>query len=153
MVRSNPSLHPTCASPLSGPSHAGELKRSMALNPMETELSADNERAGWEEVWRNRPLRQLVSPVQIDVAPMPNHTFGNVTHVDIAADPAQFVDSIWRKDDLCPVCGKATPVDSRIAVTIYPYFASGFSYGLGAWAHQSCLAACKEIAGPAPIPW
>lgn len=111
------------------------------------------ERAEWDEVWRNRPLRQLVSAVQIDVAPLPNHEFGNVTRVDIAMDPAQFEDSAWRKDDVCPVCGNQTLVDSRIAVTIYPYFSSGFSYGLGAWAHQSCFAACKEIPGPAPVPW
>lgn len=111
------------------------------------------ERVAWDETWRSRPLCQLVSPVQIDVAPILNHTFGEVTHVDIAADPPQFADSGWRRDDLCPVCGNTTPVDSRIAVTIYPYFATGFSYGLCAWAHPSCLAACKEIAGPAPIPW
>jgi [ribosomal protein S5]-alanine N-acetyltransferase len=111
------------------------------------------ERVEWDVVWRSRPLRQLVSPVQIDVAPIPNHTFGEVTHVDIAADPPQFADSGWRRDDLCPVCGNTTLVESRIAVTIYPYFATGFSYGICAWAHRSCLAACKEIAGPAPIPW
>lgn len=120
---------------------------------MEIDLSADNERAAWDEVWRHRPLRQLVSQVPIDVAPMPGHSFGSVTHVDMAADPPQFEDSAWRKDDLCPVCGNPTLVDSRIAVTIYPYFASGFSYGFGAWAHQSCFAACQEIAGPAPLPW
>jgi ribosomal protein L37AE/L43A len=119
---------------------------------MEINLSADSERAEWDEVWRNRHLRQLVSPVQINVAPMPDHTFGTVTHMDIAADPPQFEDSIWRKDNICPVCGNPTLVDSRIGVTIYPYFACDFSYGLGAWAHQSCLAACKEIAGPVPIP-
>ena len=123
------------------------------MNRMEVDLSTDDERAEWDEVWRNRPLRQLVVPVQIDVAPTPSHTFGHVTHVDIAADPPQFVDSIWCKDDLCPVCGTATSVDSRIAVTIYPYFANGFSSGLGAWAHQSCFERCKEIVGPAPIPW
>src|SRR5687767_12644354 len=123
------------------------------LNPMEIDLPADKQRAEWDEVWRNRPLRQLVSPVQIDVAPGPNHPFGNVTHVDIAADPAQYTDSGWRKDDICPVCGTATSIESRIAVTIYPYFESGFSYGLGAWAHKSCFATCKEIAGRAPVPW
>jgi hypothetical protein len=84
---------------------------------------------------------------------MPNHTFGEVTQVDIAADPPEFVDSGLRKDDLCPVCGNATQVDFRIAVTLYPYFASGFSYGVAAWAHESCLVVCREIAGPAPIPW
>jgi hypothetical protein len=120
---------------------------------MEVNLSTDDERAEWDEAWRNRPLRRLICPVQIDVAPTQNHPFGNVTHVDIAADPPQFIDSIWRKNDLCPVCGTAASVDSRIAVTVYPYFESGFSYGLGAWAHQSCFATCKEVAGPAPIPW
>ena len=29
-----------------------------------------------------------------------------------------------------------------------PYFESGFSYGLGAWAHQSCFATCREVATP-----
>lgn len=120
---------------------------------MEIDLSGDNERAEWDEVWRNRPLRQPVRPVQIDVAPRPDHTFGNVTHVDIAADPPQYIESGWRKDDICPVCGTATSIGSRIAVSIYPYFESGFSYGLAAWAHKSCFATCKEIAGPAPVPW
>jgi len=53
---------------------------------MEVDLSTDDDRTEWDEAWRNRPLRQLVCPVQIDVTPTPNHTFGNVTHVDIAAD-------------------------------------------------------------------
>ena len=120
---------------------------------MEVDLSHDDDRTEWDEAWRNRPLRQLIRPVQIDVAPNPNHTFGNVTRVDIAADPPQYLNSEWRKVDICPVCGAATSIDSRIAVSIYPYFESGFSYGLSAWAHKSCFATCKEIAGPAPIPW
>ena len=64
---------------------------------MGIDLTADNERAEWDEVWRNRPLRQLVRPVQIDVAPGPDHTFGNVTHVDIAADPPQYIS---RRDNM-----------------------------------------------------
>ena len=125
----------------------------MGHNSIEIDLSADKERLEWDEAWRNRHLRRLISAVQIDVSPMPDHTFGEVAHVDIAADPPQFVGSVWRKDDLCAVCGDATEVNCRIAVTIYPYFGSGFSYGLGAWAHHHCLQGCKEIPGPAPIPW
>jgi hypothetical protein len=120
---------------------------------MELDLSTDDAQAEWDGAWRNRPLRQLVGPVQIDVAPMPNHSFGNVTHIDIAVDPPQNIASGWRKDNICPVCGTATSIDSRIAVTIYPYFDSGFLYGLAAWAHESCFATCREIAGPAPVPW
>ena len=118
----------------------------------ESDLCTENERGEWDEAWRNRSLRRLNYPVQIDVSPTADHTFGEVTHVDIAADPLQYVDSVWRKDDLCPVCGTATEVESRIGVTIYPYFESGFSYGLPAWAHETCFAECKEIDGPGPVP-
>jgi len=48
---------------------------------------------------------------------MPNHSFGNVTHIDIAVDPPQNIASGWRKDNICPVCGTATSIDTRIAVT------------------------------------
>jgi hypothetical protein len=121
---------------------------------MATETLIDDDRTEWDNVWRNRPLRRLVGPVQIDVAPSPNHDWGDVTRVDIAIDPPQFESGVWRKDEICPVCGRATSTkESRVAVTIYPYFANGVSFGLGAWAHESCYASCDEVPGPAPVPW
>lgn len=122
--------------------------------PLEIDLPKDDDdRTEWDEIWRNRPLRQLVNPVQIDVAPTEDDTWGKVMRVEIAADPPQFVDLGWRKTEICPVCGMTTSTGLRIAVTIYPYLASGFSYGLGCWVHEPCFADCEEIAGPAPVPW
>ncbi len=120
---------------------------------MPFDFSTDDDRAEWDRIWRNRPLRQLVNPVQIDVAPSPDHEFGELTRVDVAADPPQFADRGNRATETCPVCGVTTSPELRIAVSIYPYFASGFSYGRGAWAHEACLASCREIPGPAPVPW
>ena len=122
---------------------------------METELSIDDDdRTEWDNAWRNRELRRFVGPIQIDVSPTPNDDWGHVTRVEIVSDPPQFANSIWRKDDICPVCGQATADDSsRIAVTIYPYFSKGFSYGFGAWVHESCFATCEAVPGPAPVPW
>jgi hypothetical protein len=113
----------------------------------------DEDRTEWDRVWRERPLRQLVNPVQIGLAPTADLGWGEVVRVEIAADPPQFADPGWRSSETCPVCGKATSTDHRIAATIYPYFESGFSYGLPCWVHAACLAACEEVAGPAPVPW
>lgn len=116
--------------------------------------STDEDRSEWDAIWRNRELRQLASAVQVDVSPTARDEWGTVTRVEIAIDPSQYADSVWRKDDICPICGNMTTgSDSRLMVTIYPYFSSGFSYGLGAWAHQECYAACEKIPGPAPVPW
>lgn len=116
-------------------------------------IDEDEDRTEWDRVWRERPLRQIVKPVQIEVAPTPNPAWGRVVRVEIAADPPQYADTIWRNSEGCPVCGEATTSDRRIAATIYPYFESGFSYGLPCWVHEACFAACEEIAGPAPVPW
>ena len=117
-------------------------------------IDEDEDRTEWDRVWRERPLRQLVKPVQIDVAPTADPAArGRVVRVEIAADPPQYADSIGRDSEGCPVCGEVTSSDRRIAATIYPYFEGGFSYGLPCWVHEACLAACKEVAGPAPVPW
>ena len=116
-------------------------------------LNEDEDRTEWDRVWRERPLRQLVMPAQIDVAPAADPAWGCVVRVEIAADPPQYADTIWRDSEVCPVCGGAASSDRRIAATIYPHFESGFSYGLPCRVHEACLAACKEVAGPAPVPW
>ena len=116
-------------------------------------FAEDEDRTEWDRVWRERPLRQLVNPVQIDVVPTSDPAWGEVVRIEIAADPPQFSDTGWRNSEDCPVCGNVTSADHRIAATIYPYFESGFSYGLPCWVHESCLLSCEEIAGPAPVPW
>jgi len=122
--------------------------------PMTTEIPIDDDRTEWDNAWRNRPLRRLVNPIQIDVTPTPNGDWGDVTHVEIVSDPPQYAERAWRQNDICPMCGRATTDDSsRIAVTIYPYFSKGFSYGRAAWTHESCFATCEEVPGPAPVPW
>jgi hypothetical protein len=119
---------------------------------MATEISID--RAEWDNAWRNLPLRRLVNRIQVDVAPTPDADWGEPTHVDVVADPPQYADRGWRPDDVCPVCGRGTSADSsRLAVTLFPYFASGFSYGRPSWAHQSCFDSCEEVAGQSPVPW
>ena len=121
---------------------------------MEVNLSIDDDRTSWDAAWRDRPLRRLVNPVQIDVSQSPNEDCDDITRVDIAIDPPQFEGSVWRKEDICPVCGRTTTGESsRLAVSVYPYFSKGFSYCLGAWAHESCFASCEEVPGPAPVPW
>ena len=121
---------------------------------MKNDSSEDEDRTEWDTTWRNRALRQLVTPVQVDVLPTPNVDWGKVTRVEIAIDPSQYAESGWRKTEICPICGSTTTDgDPRLAVTIYPYFLSGFSYGLPAWVHESCYAGCEEIPGPAPVPW
>ena len=116
-------------------------------------LAEDEDRAEWDRVWRERPLRRLVNLPQIDVVPAADDAWGKVLRVDVASDPPQFVDSGLRVSEICPVCGKGASSDCRIAATLYPYFESGFSYGLPCWMHEHCLASCEEVAGPAPVPW
>lgn len=118
------------------------------MNPNE-----DEDLVKWNRVWRERPLRRLLIPPQIDVVPTADHDWGKVIRVDVAADPPQFVGSGFRDSEICPVCGNVASSDYRIAATLYPYFESGFSYGLPCWIHEPCLASCEEVAGPAPVPW
>jgi len=119
---------------------------------MVTEDSID--RTEWDNAWRNLPLRRVVDPIQVDVAPTPHADLGEPTHVDIVADPPQYAEPGWRPNDVCPICGRGTNDDtSRLAVTLFPYFANGFSYGRPSWVHQSCFDSCEEIADPSPVPW
>ncbi|MGH9880588.1 MAG: hypothetical protein ACRD6N_04065, partial [Pyrinomonadaceae bacterium] len=47
----------------------------------------------------------LAIPIQIDVAPTADDDWGEVVRVEIAPEPVQFMDQIWRKTEVCPVCG------------------------------------------------
>jgi hypothetical protein len=116
-------------------------------------FAEDEDRTEWDKAWRECPLRQLVNLAQIDVTPTADADWGKVIRVEIVADPPQFADTGWRNSDICSVCGNVTSADNRIAATIYPYFDSGFSYGLPCWVHEACLLSCEEIAGPALVPW
>ena len=63
---------------------------------MTTEVPIDDDRTEWDSAWRNRPLRRLVNPIQIDVTPTPNGDWGDVTHVEIVSDPPQYAERGWR---------------------------------------------------------
>jgi hypothetical protein len=119
----------------------------------EMNFAEDEDRTEWDRGWRERPLRQLVNPVQIDVAPTADPAWGKLVRVEVAADPPQFSDTGYRNSEICPVCGDVTSAYNQIAATIYPYFDGGFSYSLPCWVHEACLVSCEEIAGPAPVPW
>ena len=126
---------------------------SWLMEHPEVNLAEEDDRAEWDRVWRARPLCRLVNPVQIDVSLTADPALGEVMRVEIAADPPQYAGAIWRQTEVCPACGEVTSPEARIAATVYPHFDSGVSYGLPCWVHQSCLAACEEVAGPAPVPW
>lgn len=117
------------------------------------DFDKDEDRAEWNRAWRERPLRRLVNPPRINVVPTVDSDWGQVVRVDVATDPPQFVDAGMRISEVCPVCGKETSGGYRLAATLYPYFESGFSYGLPCWIHEPCLASSEEVAGPAPVPW
>jgi len=119
----------------------------------EMSFAEDEDRTEWDRMWRERPLRQLVNPVRMDVALPTDSTWGELLRVEIAPDPPLFSYTNWRYSEVCPVCGNGTSADNRIAATIYPHFDSGFTYGLPCWVHEDCLLSCEEVAGPAPAPW
>ncbi len=121
--------------------------------PLEVNLPEDNDRTEWDRVWRNQTVRQLPNPILIDVSPREEEAWGKVMRVEVVADPIQFSDRVWRKTENCPVCGLTTSTDQRMAVSIYPYFTNGMSYGFGAWAHEPCFVGCEEVGGSAPVPW
>jgi hypothetical protein len=50
---------------------------------MKNDSSGDEDRTEWDTIWRNRSLRQLVTPVQVDVLPTPN------VMADVKRSPAQ----------------------------------------------------------------
>lgn len=111
------------------------------------------DRTEWDRVWGSRPVRRLPGPVRIAVAQGDSAEVGMPVHVDIAVDPHQFEETVVRQTDVCPVCGESTANGGRIAVSIYPEFENGISYGLGAWAHESCLATCELVPGVKHVPW
>jgi hypothetical protein len=135
------------------PTPSGGIAVRSLMSHREGNPAMDDDRTEWDKAWRERPLRRLVNPVPVDVAPTPDPAWGKVLRVDVAADPPQFTDRCWRKSEVCPVCGEVATSENRIAASIYPYFEIGFSYGLYCWVHEACLLSCEEIAGPAPVPW
>jgi hypothetical protein len=73
---------------------AANAERWLASQFYGTDLSTDDDRTAWDAAWRDRPLRRLVNPVQIDVSPTQNDDWGDITRVDIAIDPPQFESSV-----------------------------------------------------------
>ncbi len=84
-------------------------------------FAGGEDRTEWDRVWRERPLRQLVKPVQIDTELPTDSVWGELVRVEIAADPTQFSYTSWRYSETCPVCGEVSSADHRIAATLYPF--------------------------------
>jgi hypothetical protein len=94
-----------------------------------------------------------LAPPKVDVVGSFGSGFGEVVSVTISQDPPEYSDKPWRKSEVCPVCGEMAAGPAQLPASLYPRFASGFSYGLGVWIHQSCFESCPDANEPTPIPW
>ncbi len=111
------------------------------------------DRSEWDRVWGGRIVRRLPAHVRLEREHLGSLDLGDPTHVDIAADPIRFADKVLRLTDNCPVCGSATAPGERVAVSLYPHFSKGISFGTGAWAHEPCLSTCEILPGVRHVPW
>jgi len=100
--------------------------------------------------YRGIKRRLLKTPSHIPLDP--NGHFGQPTRVAIALDPESAKD-FYRGSTFCPVCGKPTDAENRVAASLEPEFANGFSYLIGVWAHPDCFARCEGTDEQRGIPW
>lgn len=112
-----------------------------------------DDRTSWDRAWASMPHRRLPAPTRIDVEASLVASLGAAVSASISQDPPQYSDKNWRKSENCPVCAATTDGTKRLAATLHPVFANGFTCGVGVWVHESCFSSCPDAEEPAPIPW
>jgi len=114
-------------------------------------VAPDPEDERFYSLFRGIKLRMLPGPPAI---PLPGHQ-GPFVSVGISPDPKEALDqlSFAPRDEVCPVCGRVTEADARVACSLEPNSGRG-SWGLvPVWAHHECLASCPVTDRQRGIPW
>jgi hypothetical protein len=121
------------------------------------------DREEWDRLWGAKTLRLLPGECRLDLRDLSGFESLKVKAVALSDDPPEFAPRIWRKSELCPVCGESTAGCRRVASTLtveyelpaaLPFKCEpSFSLGLGVWAHESCFERCQDTGRPAGIPW
>ncbi|MCI0742676.1 MAG: hypothetical protein L0Y72_26885 [Gemmataceae bacterium] len=93
--------------------------------------SPDDYREEWDRRWGAKTQRVRPAGCNLDLS---HFQFGNVSSVTISADPVEFADRVWRESELCPVCGKSTASQPRVAATLNVCAEIGLKLGIGVWA-------------------
>jgi hypothetical protein len=112
-----------------------------------------DDQSAWDHAWAAQPVRRLPGETRLDPVFTRPAEWGEPVEIEIQTNPPEFADRLWRQSEVCPVCGCDTGSDDRLPVAIYPRFTNGLSIGIGAWAHQVCLAACEPSPGACHVPW
>jgi hypothetical protein len=127
-----------------------EVKRYYSLD--------DADRHVWDDAWRSMPHHRMALPSRVDVGRDLLDYFGSPVFTTIALNPPQFAGCMWRKSELCPICGYLTVGAERLPASIYPTWnypsaTDAFSIGIGVWVHASCFENCPPASELAPVPW
>ena len=112
----------------------------------------DRERETWHAVWRARLDRSLPNGCKLALADY----FAGQIKATIAADPPEYAHRVYRKSDICPVCGASTRNEPRIGASL-DIEGNPDRYQaplmVGVWVHANCLETCPVIGPAAHIPW
>jgi hypothetical protein len=116
------------------------------------DLSPEEEEA-WKRAWGSVVLRRVATPPAWDLAAGQPFPRGPLVSLTISADPPEFSDRVWRKETTCPLCGRDTTNEPRVAASLHPKFSDDYSIALGVWAHDRCLEECEPTDERPRIPW
>lgn len=121
---------------------------------VEKDYSVDgDDRAEWDLAWASMSHRRLPWPPKIDLADFIGFDLGPLVAITISEDPAELSNKVSRPSETCPVCGATIVGIERVAGTLHPTSATGFSCGVGVWVHLTCWNRCPDVGEPSPIPW
>ena len=121
------------------------LERTKDFSPQEDEA--------WNRAWGSVVLRRVATLPAWDLGVDQPFPRGPLLSLTISADPPQFSEQVWRKRTTCPLCGRDTSGEPRVAATLHPKFSDGHSFAFGVWAHEKCLQACEPTDERPLIPW
>ena len=128
------------------------LEVSLLVPTLEASMLKQNDdRSSWNRAWASMPHRRLPAPTRIDLEVSLVASFGDAISASISQDPPQYSNSNWRKSENSPVCGATADATKRLAATLHPTFANGFTCGVGVWVHESCFSNCPHAEEPDPL--
>jgi hypothetical protein len=106
----------------------------------------------WVRAWSVMPHRRLALPPAVEIDLHGLDRLDGPVSFTISLDPVQVCDKVWRGSECCPICGKLTSRDERLAATLKLWRTRG-CIGVGVWVHRTCFESCPDTDEPAPVPW
>lgn len=113
----------------------------------------DGDRKQWDDAWRRMIHRRLLDTSLFDFSAALRLDLGDLVTVTINECPAEYADTLYIENQICPICGTDTYNGERVTISVNPVFTKNSNLAFGAKAHRTCFEKCPIIDEPIPVPW